>query len=500
MKKVLETIRAKYANAILDIAESLPNFNGGVIADFQDRRKYQRKAAKEDFERSRLPEGVEVRLNSFTLIRLYLVEDFRTLEVWIRDLFPKSILQPFQPRELLGESDSLRGSSWAAVGTIVAKRGGGIFPGETAIVPSLPPEIKSISVTSHRVLPSLLALSFEARLADTVSTDLQRLQRQSYLSEIKFSSWLPFTRRHWGSSELSPDQVRERTIHNFVDSVRAKADKFLSRHTPTPSTTDRNLFSIDEYRLSSKSEAPVIERASWAWQFGFAWSFYCFKQTIATVMLEDATARLEYPHRVVALNNPPVGSIENVGIQDVTHELVPLLSITKILSRSENLVGSLRSRVFQRMSGRGVHARLKNSIPGSFWRDIRLNSDLQTSRMLLARLWLEYEQQRESIVYSASGLKEFVHSNELFRSQKESTNLLEFLQKAITRNFELVSKHMELASESFSVHVALRNTAVTYGLGLIVLFLTIVTAVATILGVIGSWSAIVCGFKSLIGY
>jgi len=461
----------------------------------------QRKAAKEDFDRSRLPEGVQVRLYSLTLIRLYLLEDFKTLEAWVRDLFPKTIFQPFQPQEMLGDSDSLSGSSWAAVGTIVAKRGTGVFAGQTTLIPALPAEIESVSVTIHRVLPSLFALVFRARLADTVSADLQRLQRQSYLGGIKFSSWFPFTHRRWGSSELTTDTVRERAIHHFVDSLRAKATKFLARNTPTPSTTDRGFFSIDEYRVyTNKGESPAIERSTWAWQFGFAWSFYSFKQTLATVMLADATRTLEYPHRVVALSDPPIGSIENVSIENVTHELVPLLSITEILSRSENLVGGLRSRVFQRMSGRGVKARFRSSIPGSFLRDIRLNSDLQTSRMLLARLQLEYDQHRQTLAFSGSDLKEFAYSHELVRSLKQGTNLLEFLQNAIARNFDRVSKHMQLASESFSVHVALRNTTVTYRLGRKVLWLTIVAAAATILGVIGSWPSIVCGFKSLVGH
>jgi hypothetical protein len=496
----LDAIRARYAKFILDVAESLPNFNGGVIANFQDQRKYQRKHAKEDFDRSRLPEGVQIRLHSFTLIRLYLVEDFKTLDAWIRDLFPKGILQPFEPREMIGESDSLRGSSWATVGTIVASREAGIFGGETATIPTLPPEIKSVSVSIDRVLPSLLALSFRARLADTVAGDLEGLQKQSYLDEITFRSWFPFTFRRSGSSHVHSETIRERTIHDFVESVRTKATKFLTRTTPTPSTTDGGFFSIDEYRLSSKTDPPSIERSNWTRQFGFAWSLSTFKNPIATVMLADTSTTLEYPHRVVALSDPPVGNIENVRIENISHDLVPLLSIMEILSRSENLVGGLRSRVFQRMSNTGVKARLRSSIPGSFLRDIHLNSDLQTSRMILARLQLEYEQQSQAMAFSGSGLKDFAYSNELLDTQKQRTNLLEILQKAITRNFALVSKHLQLAFESFSVHVSLRNTAVTYRLGRNVLWFTIVAAVATILGVIGSWPAIVCGFKSMVGY
>jgi hypothetical protein len=217
-------------------------------------------------------------------------------------------------------------------------------------------------------------------------------------------------------------------------------------------------------------------------------------------MLADTSRTLEYPHRVVALSDPPVGSTENVRIENVSHELVPFLSIVDILSRSENLVGGLRSRVFQRMSSKGVKARLRSSIPGSFLRDIHLNSDLQTSRMILARLELEYEQQSQAMGFSGSGLNNFSYSHEHVGSQKQGTNLLEVLQEAITRNFALVSKHLQLAFESFSVHISLRNTAVTYRLGRNVLWFTIVAAVATILGVIGSWPSIVCGFKSVVGY
>ena len=51
--------------------------------------------------------------------------------------------------------------------------------------------------------------------------------------------------------------------------------------------------------------------------------FYSFKQTLATVLLADSIRTFEYPHRVLAFSDPPIGSIENVRIDNLIHELVP---------------------------------------------------------------------------------------------------------------------------------------------------------------------------------
>jgi hypothetical protein len=88
MENLRDRLRAKYASLILDIAEALPTFNGGIVSIFQEQRRYQRESSKEDTEGSRVPDGVQVKLHSFTPLRLYLLEDLEMLNASLERLFP----------------------------------------------------------------------------------------------------------------------------------------------------------------------------------------------------------------------------------------------------------------------------------------------------------------------------------------------------------------------------------------------------------------------------
>jgi hypothetical protein len=264
---------------------------------------------------------------------------------------------------------------------------------------------------------------------------------------------------------------------------------------PEPSnSTAPTLLSIDQFRLASKNEkaSELSSMAGWARQFGFSWNYnsFIFEQ-YATFLVAGKLGRFRYPHRLIVAGDPPQGDVANSRIANTMHELIPFLAIHQVLSDSEDIVGKLRLQVFRRMANRGVIASLRGKFPGSFLGDIRLNSTLQMSRMLLARLRLEYEQHSGAFGSWCSGLKHFV------RVSRRDTILLDFLQGVIAREFDVVSKHLQLASESFSVHVSLRNIDVTYRLGRKVFWLTLAVTVATLLGLLANWPAISCGINSL---
>ncbi|MGA9389348.1 MAG: hypothetical protein WBV69_02780 [Candidatus Sulfotelmatobacter sp.] len=494
MENLRDRLRAKYASLILDIAESLPTFSGGIVSIFQEKRKYQRESSKEDTDRSRVPDGVQVKLHSFTLLRLYLLEDIERLMASLERLFPASALG--WAREIIGDSDSLRGLSWSYIGHIVAKRTM-LFPGAVAIFPDLPSEIEHIGMEVHRVLPSLLALTFKVTLADDVSTRLARLYKRSYLSEIRFNSWLPLGSRRWGSSDLHAESIRERTIRDYVDVTRTTAERFVARYTPRPSNSGVPGFvSVDQFRLASEKEkAPDLRNmAAWSRQFGFSWNYNSFlSQNNAMFLVAGKWGRFEYPHRFVIAADPPQGDIANSGIENTIHELIPFLAIHQVLSDSEDLVGQLRFQVFRRIATRGLNAWLRNKVPGSFGRDVRLNSRLQLSRMLLARLRLEYEQHTGALRSRHSGLREFT------RVDEPKATLLDFFQGVVSREFDVVSRHLQLAAESFSLHVSLRNIDVTFRLSRWVAWLTLAVTAMTGLGLLANWPATSSGFKSLIG-
>lgn len=494
MENFRDRLRAQYANVILDIAEGLPTFNGGAVSIFQEERRHQRESSQEEAERSQVPDGVQVRLHSFTLLRLYPLEDLKMLKASLEGLFPASGLG--WDHGIIGDIDSLWGLSWSYIGHIAAKRTM-FFPGPVAVFPDLPGDIEHIGVEVHRVLPSLLALTFKITLADDVSTRLARLYKRSYLSEIRFTSWFPFRSRRWGRSELQAESVRERTIRNYVDATRRTAGQFVARYIPGPSNSGVPGFvSIDQFRLASeKDKAPDMRNlGAWSRQFGFSWNYNSFlSENHAMFLIAGKWRTFEYPHRFVIAADPPQGDIANSGIENTIHELIPFLAIHQVLSDSEDLVGKLRFQVFRRIATRGLNAWLRNRVPGSFGRDVRLNSRLQLSRMLLARLRLEYEQHTGAFGSRCSGLKEFTRVNE------PKAVLLEFFQSVVLREFDIVSKHLHLAAESFSLHVSLRNIDVTSRLSRWVTLFTLAVTAMTGLGLLANWPAVSSGFKSFIG-
>lgn len=495
MKDIRDRIRAKWANTVLNLAESLPTFNAGVVAHLQQTRKHQRERSDREFEQSRLPEGRQVKLCGFNLVRPYSLEDLGSMDLLMRRWFPRAWEE--RGRSTGGDAERLTGVSWSYIGHI-ARRGSGLFPGEVAVLDDLPPDLERISVGTQMVLPSLRVLSFGVTLSEEVSTRMLQLYKSRYLGRITFNSWLPHRSHFWGRSEGSPDAARQIAMYEFIEGIRSKAKKFITRHFPGPSYWDQDHFvALDEFHLTKGQPGPddSSARVAWGWQFGFrAIGYNSFRSDLATLLSPNEESGLSYPHRLIINGDPQPGEIINASIDNTVRDLVPFLSMLDLLEDSEGSVGRLRLQVFKKMADRGLPGWFWRSAPGSFSREIRLNSALQIHRMLVERLGLEYRQHKEFYDSWCRELKVFVSAD------NRGLNLLDTLQKAISRKLDLVSKHLQLASESFSAHVSARNLDVTYRLGRKVFVLTLIVTFATALGILGNWPAILSGLKSVRQY
>ncbi len=65
----------------------LPKFNGGLLADWQAHREYQRRIAKETFEQTRPAAGTSLHFDRLFLIELFQIEDIDYLEARLRPIF-----------------------------------------------------------------------------------------------------------------------------------------------------------------------------------------------------------------------------------------------------------------------------------------------------------------------------------------------------------------------------------------------------------------------------
>lgn len=487
-----DKIRVKWADTILGGAESLPTFNAGIVAHLQFTRKRQREQSEREFTESRLPEGSKIRLVGTNLVRLYPLEDLGLMGRLLRKWFPKRWGDP--DRRIDGDEESLTGVSWSNVGHIT-RNAGGFFPREVAVLNDLPPEIEHISVGVQKVLPSLRVLMFGVTFTEEVSAELMKLHQGRYFGQVTFNSWIPPTLRFWGMAYGSPEAARQRAIYDYVENVRSKVKRFITRHFPGAPHPDPNHFVVlDEFHLSADepTTADAAWLGAWGWQFGLrSWGYNRFRCDVSSFLAADEDSGMVYPHRLIVKGDPQPGDIVNASIENVIRDLVPFLTMLDVLSDSEDSIGKLRLQVFRGIARRGVMGRFWRRTSASFYREIRLNSTLQMHRMLLDRLRLEYRQQKNLYSSWCAGLREFINT------RKEDLNLLDSFQVTVSRRIVLVSEHVRLASESFSSHVSARNLDVTYRLGRKVLLLTLVV---TALGALGNWPAISCALRSLRQY
>ncbi len=468
-KNLLETAREGWSALILSVAESLPTFNGGVVAYLQETRRHQRDWSDRDFEHSRLPTGAMVTLRGFTLLQLYSLEDLKSMETMIRKRFPNTLKDWRQ--EIFGDSEALTGSSWAHIGYI-AREQHRIFPGDVAIFPNLPVEIEHISVEVRRVLPSLTALAFHVALSDEVSSRLLRLYNSRYLGRITLNHWIPM-HRSFGRAEEPAETERERAIAGYLDEIRSKAQNFVIRYFPTPSRP-RNLVALDEIHISGAhaAEQEIARSPAWGRQFGFALlGFASFTNTrLASFLPANDSYGRDYPHRLIVWGDPELGSEMKMLVANAIGELIPFLAIIEVLNRAEEAVGRLRRQVFKQMADRRLAAWFSRRLSGSFFREVQLSSAVHLDRVLLARLNLEYQRQKSFLATSREGL-----------NRDRAPN--------------------EPGVRALSARVRIRpsarvDTSLRYSVPRL-FWLTFFVAIATILGIFGNWESIQCGLKSL---
>jgi hypothetical protein len=190
--------------------------------------------------------------------------------------------------------------------------------------------------------------------------------------------------------------------------------------------------------------------------------------------------------------DPPQGDIANSGIENTIHELIPFLAVHHVLSDSEDLVGKLRFQVFRRIAKRGLKAWLRNKVPGSWTR---------CTPKLAASVIANVAGSAAARIRTANRSLRIVGqwAEEVHTLNEPKAILLDFFQGVVSREFDVVSKHLQLAAESCSLHVSLRNIDVTFRLSRWVTWLTLAVTAMTGLGLLANWPAITAGLKLFIG-
>ncbi len=192
----MDNLKLKISTKILDVVEDLPRFRKGTISSLQDIRERQKKRSSEELTRRNTPKESSIELSQITLILTFEHEDFHDVIKGLKQYFPKNeTIQKFV-KSLRESIDKLHASSWHNLGYI-AREQGGYLPG-VAVDESLPLDVKNVSLSFHRILPSVACVIFEFQLDATVSKTLSNIQNQIYLGPVEFKKLWPLSGLHRG--------------------------------------------------------------------------------------------------------------------------------------------------------------------------------------------------------------------------------------------------------------------------------------------------------------
>ncbi|MEA3374788.1 MAG: hypothetical protein U9R72_01085, partial [Chloroflexota bacterium] len=415
--RVPDRLRVLVSKKLLDLAEALPRFRKGALARLQLTREHQRKSAQRTYERTRPPEGTELKLLYFRLIEVFHIEHRNRLRKRMLRAFPELQKRPRSGgQNFLDWFDNRSGrlgsiSSWR-LGHIVHKDRRLHLDRARWERGNLPVEIDFIVVWLHAILPSLFALSFDVHLNDSVTRQLNSLQDRHYLPEARIHGLAPLGILYLGFSQIPPARVMRRELLAWLDRLRAKSEESLRPLTDgffagLSSGQVAKLPAIETYVLAGAPDR-IEPLGSWIRNHIHWWDslgFRHFEREIYTdgkVMFIPSSSRESEPqvaNRLVVLREPYRRSMElsESGYEDqqvaywtrlaTLDALLPFIAVEEVLASSQGSIEQLRFRLFRS---------LKTGWPPdvSLWQHIGLGKRILRSSMQLSRISTEFEQNK----------------------------------------------------------------------------------------------------------
>jgi hypothetical protein len=503
--RIPEKVRIALARKYLDWSESLPEFGGGWIREFQDLRRHQREMSDEDYKRSRPPEGTTVEYLSVRLVEVFHLEDFDKLRDGLMRLLPKlasEISARNFSEEFARRADSISGTSSQMLGYLVRNKGTlllGFSPYRE--IHDLPPEVRGIEIELFKILPAVYALSFDVHLTDEATKRLISLQDRRYLPTARFEKLVPWRAWDGGMTENFPQHEMRSAVLGWLEELRGRIEGcirpylsgYFTRHF---SGRTARLPAIEAFAIKGAPEEAAAfdtwakDARAWAESLGFRFTYRAYRderQFFIPSRDEWERERETAAHRLIVLWEPYLKSIdpsrverdERAAIRNqlryTMRALLQRIVLVEFLDAVEKNVERLRRVSFGSMTARrrlGTYFKLSNTV--------------QRETMLLNRASLEFEQNKSLV---SSHMQELRDLKEVGGgSDKERPGgLAGDSVREIEYRINLLNTQLAHIRNSISEFLELQNMDALYRLQRYVFWLSIIAALAAVVGVAAGW-------------
>jgi len=493
----LEAWKTRLTQGVLVWVAALPRFRGGPIGRLQDIVEDNKSDALSTQKQCRPPDGAKIEFRHFRLIELFSLEDFGDMSEGLRAVFSRPDQYPYPDYldEFEGRADDLFAGGWTAVGTLIRSGNPFLWAGQARRMPDLPEEVQYVSLTAHKLLPSLFAITADVFLTDKATERIRSIQEDFFFPEVTFRYWNP---RKWlhGYSTKPSDSIASEAVLSWIDGLRFRVEMLLQpffkgQFLAKRATGRARLPAIETYRLLNvpfgQDFAPW-KRSARAW-----WRSLGFDLT--GINSYEGAERMfswgEHGFRVARLCTPKSDSEEpfsSSGLGDVLNRILPGFAVRELLDSLEADFTKLRRKAYQQLMFGPRTTRLR--------REILSVQELSRPSLLLNRLQVEFDNAKARIAHDAKHLSDMVNS---VIPSRPSVTLDAAIMKGIDWKARVVQQHLKLLTQAFSEHVSILNTRAMYRLQRAVFWLTLVYTVLTFIAVIANWPQLEVVWRELQG-
>lgn len=478
-------VRLKVSTGILNSVEGLPRFQKGLIASLQEIREQQHIWSNRAYEARKAPENSAVMLEKVTLTLTFEHEDFKNILIGLKRYFPKNEKIQTFINSLKISIDNLNASSWHELG-FIAKEKGRYIP-DVTVDKLLPKSVDNISLSFHRILPSVACLIFEFNLDDSIGTALNILQDKVYLGPVEFKKFFPIRNIHDRYSMGTSYEIPAVIINNQKDVLRKDIEDWIQKGFKWNVKNSHSFTYIDVYRISG-NPTNENERREW-WKKNSTWlneyginindfailegngfliskpKITSSKYTVAKVMAKFETAEelnkrdfFRYKIRVVAISE----------------------AIFNVVEKYSEKIKYLRGNGFENLyKGTKLTRRNQKNI-----------QEIKRSLIMLSRFEQELE---KSNFFIAHSLAEVGELQNLYKNISENL-AVETFKKAEFR-VKTIKEAILIVDTGLTNYLSVQSIYVMYKLQKWMFILSIVVTIATIIGVLSGWENIIKIFE-----
>lgn len=469
----LKLLKKNLTDKFLDIAESLPKFQGGFIYELQSIREQQRRMSDRDYERKIKPDGVAVSLDQVRLVVTFHLEEFQTIRHAILKLFRNNAEIRAFVNNLIENEGHIFASNWRNLGSISEKKNNLYY--EPECIDELPEHVRTVRVTYHRIMSSLACLTFSFYVDKEYSDSLNKKQGIRSLPQVNFETINPLrmTHRYLIGDEYTNSN---KLVRGHTQALVEDLNKWLESRTKLSISTRYVKSVIEVYSLKgAPTESAELsnwfdKNRLWLSEYGVdLWRRDTFRNDDCIYCSSDYPSK-SWPVTIFMSIKRKDKILENISIQ------AEPLSITSSISSTINSIRISLEK--QRSAGFHELSRFDKKILNSSGSA----SNLKRVGIILTRLDHEFRDSKLTIKNSLDEmgkLKIALDTTERDFSD-DLINKYEFRIKSLLGSFNVVDS-------SITGYLEVQNIYAMYQLQRKIFWLSIVVTVATIIGVAANW-------------